>query len=321
MAKILTLYRFVLFLLNYFPQVRLDKETLKSKLPTVFIAANLIHLMSILLFLLEKLVRYRALNNISRSEHVLGQLLVYVDCGSATIIRAVAVMKARNDASLFRLFEGRPHVKNKRPSESNKVPKASVIVVLFLMAVTANHSCAVISRLMQGAWNSEGYNGTRVQSSPVIWVPVHILGSLADHTAVPMALSFIMVFGFMLVKSYNDQVAEWVQLLPGAANWRRDCVPSYYSIRGLCLGFKMLKNAFKMFRSVSEVYSFCLITNCTLACLRIMGHLTKYESLGHVEPTLYEFGFINSFCVSFLAYAGNEMKAEVRQVYVPAQSL
>ena len=317
MANILKFYRGFLVLLNYYPKFKLGKERVNCRLTTIFIAANVIHLISILFLLVEKLgvfERYAALRTISGSELALEKLQACVDFASATIIRAVAVLTAKNAASFFHLFEGGLPVQGKLPHESTGISKVVVIVVVFLMAVTGNHSYAVIKALMERAWNSEGYNGTYVQTNPVVWAPVHILGSLADHTAVPLALSFIVVFGFMFVSSYSDQGAEWGRLLPCEVNRRHDCVPSYCSIRELCLGFKVLKSTFKIFRSVSEAFSFCLIIKCALACLRIMGHLTSYESIRDIDPTVYQFGFLNTFCVVFLAYAGNVMHTEVKSM-------
>ena len=313
MTRILNLYRLTLQFLDYYPKFRLEKECLTPRLLSVFIITNIFHLISFLLFLLEIIRKYEigAYAYASSTPYVVLQRLEeYAEMAAAGIIRVTAMLTVKHTSALFRLsYEAWSH----HAGQSRKVPMLLSIVVGFLVAITAGHLYTVMKVTSQQVWKSEGYNGSFIQSNPVMWIPVHVLGSMTSYTAVPTALSFIVVFGLMFTKAYKRQCkAAKHLLLQNERNSRCDSYPDFHSVRDFRIGFNVLSRRSKTFHCVSEVYSFCLIVRCALGCLTIMARLTDYGSVLDVHPMLYEFGFINTFCVLVLAHAGNLMHREVR---------
>ena len=124
-----------------------------------------------------------------------------------------------------------------------------------------------------------------------------------DFTAIPFALSYIVVVGSQLVSAYVALCGSLESVKVGLT------CKEMWELKGR---FKLLKLQAKRFYRISNFYNVCIVARCAVTLLEVLALVAVGTTFGGMQESVFTFTLSNLLCLLFLAHAGNRFETEVR---------
>ena len=125
--------------------------------------------------------------------------------------------------------------------------------------------------------------------------------AFSDFTAIPFALSYVVILGSKIVDMYKHLASSFTRNLQNQGEtWEAK------------KRFKLLQLYKRRFCRIANYYCFCTVAQSATALLEILGLATQNISSITTNDTLVLYVTLNFVTLAFLAYAGNTFETEVK---------
>ena len=174
-------------------------------------------------------------------------------------------------------------------------------VTVVLGGTTASSIVSIFETGMVAVQNSDG--GVLL----ALTVINSLFASTTHLTAIPFALTYIVVMGSNIVAGYVNICRSLEERRCTAAKMRE--------LKGR---FKLLKMQTKMFYRIANFYGVCIVVRCAVTLLEMVALVAIGINFGGLQTSIYSFIVSNILCLLILAHAGNRFETEVGKIWVPA---
>ena len=252
---------------------------------------NILYCASLLLFGVES-TNYLGSLKILVSQYMLFSVGNYVN---SLVLLSTRLVAARSSATLFHTLT---HLQTSVPPCKKELGKVSVLVIAILFGSTAYAVYACVKLVLQF---QPMEIGGLVGRYLMLGVVVIIFTSLTDYTAVPFAVSYMVVIGQGLIQSYVRLCKSFRDSTLIHGNEHKTCM--------LKLQFRLLKKFVHVFEISAKWYSAGIIASGAVAWLQVIGIATTNN--GQIGLVYIYYGFSNLFSFTLLMYVGNRATTEV----------
>ena len=209
----------------------------------------------------------------------------YVNCLGMLFVRLSA---ARSWGSLFHTLQ---YLRTWDARRKQKARTTSVLVIAMLFVSTLYALCISLKMCLE---NEPRNIGGFTRQYPMLSLAVMLLTRLTDITAVPFALSYVVVVGQELIQIHGClRVSTRDSELATCERKRRD----------LKLQFKLLTKFLRVFTKWTKWYSASACNNA-VAWLQVIAIATTGGKIG---PDYFFYGFSNINPSTLLMYVGRGM--------------
>ena len=214
---------------------------------------------------------------------------------NSLVLLSTRLVAARSSAILIHTLT---YLQTCDPPSKKGLGKVSVLVIAILFGSTAYALYACVKLVLEfQPMEIGGFLGRY----PMLGLVVILFTSLTDYTAVPFALTYMVVIGQVLIQSYVHLCMSFMESTLIHGNDHNTC--------GLKMQFRLLKKFVRGFEISAKWYSAGIIASSAVAWLQVIGIATTNN--GQIGLVYIYYGFSNLFSFTLLMYVGNRAKTEV----------
>ena len=274
----------------------LHRSGLKTQLLSLPGILNILHCLCTLITLVETWNTLQAVK-IPLSNHMLVMVTIFVNMGAVNLVR---IISAKTSVDFLRNLI---QLEEWGSSEQGWPQRGRKIVWVAVALVSGSTLCALhmtVTILVSGIAGL-GATGAVLESWPIAYMVSYWFAAFSDFTAIPFALSYVVILGSKIVDMYKHLASSFTRNLQNQGEtWEAK------------KRFKLLQLYKRRFCRIANYYCFCTVAQSATALLEILGLATQNISSITTNDTLVLYVTLNFVTLAFLAYAGNTFETEVK---------
>ena len=269
-------------------------QTSKFSFPTLPMIFNIFHSLSMLVTVIDNVLAIHSTKYLP-SAYMLVMVTGGVDMVTTTLVRLLFARFSSDFLHTWRQFERFSSAEQSKRRVKKTVGVAMALAFGSSLLSLYAFSFLTVERLLTGQFVG------LLKNQPALAIAQSFFSLVTQVTAIPFALSFVVIISAEIVNAYESLCNSLKHLQMTAQEmWE------------LKRRFKCLKRQTKKFESSANYFCLCIVATCAAVLLQMLGIVaTQDDDSAVVDGQLLLYILINLILLSLLACAGNVLKTEV----------